>query len=41
MDLKIPNQGPCAQMLYTEAPKYLSKDYFKADENIVYEYMDP
>ena len=31
-------KGPCAQTVYTLAPKYLNRDYFKA---ILFGYMDP
>ena len=26
---QYPNKGPCAQLIYTLAPKYLHSDYFK------------
>ena len=35
-------KGPCTQIAYTLAPKYLDRDYFKAEVyTTVFEYMDP
>ena len=34
-------KGPCAQIVYTLAPKYLYGDYFIRPKHILFKRMDP